>query len=716
MHVTAAKDGVLVRRRLRIFAAAVALVLLCAVCVGGVSGYEFTASTEEQLRTAVAQANNERDYPGADTIVLKDDITLVYDRDTQNGLPSPIEINSDITITNIVGKDIVLKSQYTPVLSTSDFTATNYDKLDSYTLFIINNGATLHIIGNEMGTDLEFTTNHNGRAFDIQSGGSLVIGSLDEATGGVRILNCGYQGAVADKNNGGAIYVRGSGSLTMNSGYLSGNKAGAGGAICVESRSGSFIMAGGQIEDNSATLAARQEWFYKVDGFGGGIWLENGNSMTWTGGEISGNKSPEPDNDSDQDIYCESGSVQRPQNTNGLVVRIVNGQPKYYDFVMDAYAAIVSENLKEDTIYLRGNFPQVPDTIWENGVPYSVLDTVDISKRDIEIKPYGTTSSDSITLDLTNQMFTVSSGSLTLSGNVDATFTVINTRASTSAESDNGGFVSVKGGSLTITDGVSISGVNAVNGGAVYLESGSFTLSGSASITGCTASGNGGAVYVADGTFTVQDSASIDASNDVYLEESELITAKLGYDGTIGKITLPEYIDGTRVVYIGSDKSGYPDQFLMNQEGITNGFNRVLEIGEHYPTYLVLVVPNFDIVIPAKLIVEEEAGGKGVMDIRAKELHIPKKASVVVTFDSKYDFTLAYLRKTTGIVDPTIFLNYELRLDGNLIQEEGEITTFSMDSPNPRTLSVTVLDTPVYAGEYVDTLTFTIQYFSGSTS
>ena len=34
----AAKDGVLIRRRLRIFAAAVALVLLCAVCVGAVSG------------------------------------------------------------------------------------------------------------------------------------------------------------------------------------------------------------------------------------------------------------------------------------------------------------------------------------------------------------------------------------------------------------------------------------------------------------------------------------------------------------------------------------------------------------------------------------------------------------------------------------------------------------------------------------------------------
>ena len=44
MHVMAAKDGVLIRRRLRVFAAAVALALLCVVCVGGVSGADTTWS------------------------------------------------------------------------------------------------------------------------------------------------------------------------------------------------------------------------------------------------------------------------------------------------------------------------------------------------------------------------------------------------------------------------------------------------------------------------------------------------------------------------------------------------------------------------------------------------------------------------------------------------------------------------------------------------
>jgi len=684
-----------------------------AVCVGGVSGAEIPVSTEKQLRSAIDDANGDS---VADTIILMDDITLVYDRNTQGGLPTPIEINSDITIKKVAGKDITIKSSYTPGLSTNDFSNTNYDKLDSYTLFVINGGATLTLAESLDGTFLKITTNYNGRAFDVKSNGNLVMNA------GVKVVNCGFEGEVANKNNGGAVYIRNNAKFTMNGGLLSGNKAGAGGAICAGDNDGYgyFVMNGGQIEDNTATRKTEGILWYKVHGYGGGVWLKYGNTMTWTGGEISGNKSPEPDNnDSDQDIYCESGSITRPQNTDGLVVRIVGGNPKYYEFVMDAYSAIVSENLKGDTIYIRGDFPQKPDTIWENGVPYSILDTVDISKRDIIIKPYGTTSSDSITLDLTSQMFIVSSGSLTISGNGNAELTIINKRVSSSEESDNGGFVYVNGGSLTITDGVSISGIKAVNGGAVYLEKGEFTLSGSASITGCAASGKGGAVYVADGTFTVMDSASIDDSNDVYLEDGELITAKLGYEGTIGKITLTEYVDGVRVVHIGGDNSGYPNQFLMNQAGITNGFERTLEIDEYFPQYLVLVIPNFKINIPSRLVVEKENGNQGTMSIQALTFDIPKKASVIITVDSKYDFTLVHSGKTTGIVDPTIYLNYELKLADKRILDNGEVTTYTMmdkDIFEPRDLIATVFDSPVYAGEYVDTLTFTIMYDSGSNS
>ena len=97
MRVMVAKDGVLIRRRLRIFVAAIALVLLCAVCVGGVSGEtwdkhvgdtswgsdydtnsEFYIGTAEELAkfaTMVNDNNNPKDFTGR-TIYLTADIDL----------------------------------------------------------------------------------------------------------------------------------------------------------------------------------------------------------------------------------------------------------------------------------------------------------------------------------------------------------------------------------------------------------------------------------------------------------------------------------------------------------------------------------------------------------------------------------------------------------------------------------------------------------------
>ena len=96
MCVMAAKDGVLVRRRLRIFAAAVALVLLCAVCVGGVSGatwkdhvgdtswgsdYDtnsegvFYIETAKELAKFATMVNGGNDFFGK-TIYLRKDIDL----------------------------------------------------------------------------------------------------------------------------------------------------------------------------------------------------------------------------------------------------------------------------------------------------------------------------------------------------------------------------------------------------------------------------------------------------------------------------------------------------------------------------------------------------------------------------------------------------------------------------------------------------------------
>ena len=150
MCVTAAKDGVLIRRRLRIFAAAVALVLLCAVCVGGVSGAELhvsaTASSEDgwytSLAEAVVAAND------GDTIIIEDAEYTITEQVTL----SP-KTEKTITITNKPGVHVTINSGLT-------------GDVDERTLFIIT-GGTLIVKGDSEGGSLTITTNYNGRAFDV---------------------------------------------------------------------------------------------------------------------------------------------------------------------------------------------------------------------------------------------------------------------------------------------------------------------------------------------------------------------------------------------------------------------------------------------------------------------------------------------------------------------------------------------------------------------
>ena len=92
MRVTAAKDGVLIRRRLRIFAAAVALVLLCAVCVGSAGAWSadledvhwaenydtetvFYIDDANDLARLSTLVNSGKDFAGK-RVVLNNDIDL----------------------------------------------------------------------------------------------------------------------------------------------------------------------------------------------------------------------------------------------------------------------------------------------------------------------------------------------------------------------------------------------------------------------------------------------------------------------------------------------------------------------------------------------------------------------------------------------------------------------------------------------------------------
>lgn len=138
MRVMAAKDGVQGRRRLRIFAAAVALVLLCAVCVGGVSGaYTWNVPADDNLADIVNNAGN------GDVIVITGDYVISEQ--------VVLSRNYDITITNAPGVDVTIRGN-----------------ADAGSLFKIG-GGTLTVKGNDDGGSLTITTGLNGRAFDVDS-------------------------------------------------------------------------------------------------------------------------------------------------------------------------------------------------------------------------------------------------------------------------------------------------------------------------------------------------------------------------------------------------------------------------------------------------------------------------------------------------------------------------------------------------------------------
>ena len=714
MRVTAAKDGVQGRRRLRIFAAAAALVLLCAVCVGGVSGEVIEVSTEQGLREAITKANGNGE---ADTIILLNDITLVYDRGSRGGLPTPLKITSDITITNVAGTDVTLKTSYTPSLTSRDFSIWNYDTIDAHTLFHVNSGK-LTVGGNADGGSITITTNQNGRAFDVNEDGGR-SGAVLEINGGVHVYRCGFSSeAVAESNNGGAIYVRNYGTFIMNGGMLSENRAGAGGAVYIDG-GGKFEMNGGAITLNFAlnTGGSHDKW-------GGGVWRDSYSGVfTWKGGEINGNTaSSAPAGDLNyHEVWPEYNPPTAPESPvtpNYPIYVVSSGGTKYdgYETIKEAYNDASSKH-DEFTIYIKRDFTQTYIEDKVNGGFTTTLDAVTIEKgKTVTLKP----DTSSLTLHLINRMFTVSSGGVfIISGNgASASLTVSGTLADGSV--DTGGFVLVDGGSFTLQDGVTISSAKAKNGGAVYLKSGFCTLSGG-SITGCSASEMGSAVYVASGTLTVSDDFTLPATNDVYLADGQVITLSNNYDGTIGKITLSDYSEGRNVIDISANTAVSPAKFVLNPADASEYEDLILMVSdsENGKTYLELGVDvQFTILIPAALELDGDTY-TGSMKITAEKVLIPTDDVLRVTVTSPDDgFILLHYR------DAGITLPYTLSVGSpdTPLGADGEIARFTKAAYQEKQaqnaelavdLYAKVSAEPRYAGDYKDTLTFTVTYIEG---
>ena len=648
---------------------------------------------------------------------------------------NPIYATRDITITNAPGVDVIVSSGFAPL------TSGNNDEVDTRTLFVINAG-TLTLTANPAGGTLTFTTGHNGRAFDVNYDGARFnggdgLGATLKMEDGVWIYQCGFDDkSLASTNNGGAVYVRTGGKFEMTGGRISENYAGSGGGVYLEESwswwaqngNGKFEMSGGIITGNHAINVAQG------DDWGGGVWASDIDDFTWNyGGVIEGNTAEGIPNSANQKDYNEVYPSYNPPvapetpdtpDTPTVIYPIyVKSATKTYDgykTVKQAYDDARRQGETTFTIYIRENFIQGYIDTPENGVLVKVLDTVTITDESTDITVTVMPDGKSITLDLVDKLFTVGAhGSLIVSGNGDADITVTET-FKMEGEDNNGGFVLVNGGSFTLQTGATLSSLKAENGGAVYVNSGTCTLAGG-SITGCSASVHGDAVYVHDGTLIVDNSFTLPAENDIYLADGQVITVTSNYQGTIGKITLSGYSEGRNVIDISANTAVSSAKFVLNPADANQYEDMLLKVSdsENGKIYLELGVDvQFTILIPAALELDGDTY-TGSMKITAEKVLIPEDDVLQVTVTSPNDGFILIHYKDDGITLP-----YTLSVGSpdTPLGADGEIARFTKAAYQEKQaqnaelaveLYARLSADPRYAGDYKDTLTFTVTYIEG---
>ena len=144
-------------------------------------------------------------------------------------------------------------------------------------------GAIFNAAGGKLTiSDSSFTdnlANRAGGAIEDQSGGTsgfdLLLTDVTFSSN-----NAGVPPAVAAPGNGGAIHVTGSGSVQINNGSASGNRAAREG--------GAYWNGSGLMELNASAVSGNIAGGPAADDGGGGI-FNNGGTLTLTGGSVSGN-------------------------------------------------------------------------------------------------------------------------------------------------------------------------------------------------------------------------------------------------------------------------------------------------------------------------------------------------------------------------------------------------------------------------------------------
>lgn len=281
-------------------------------------------------------------------------------------------------------------------------------------------------------------------------------------------------GSSADANEaqyGGAICVRGKGSVTMESGFLMTNKATtSGGGVNVDGYGASFTMTGGEIKSNNA------------DTGGGGVFVHEG-TFTLSGSASIESNTASGDGggiyvDSTGKLVIEGGSIKSNMltNTSGSG----NGGGVY---VYRAGSPEVRLNMRGGSIEGNSAGKQVSTYYGSGGGVYIQSSTFTMTGG--EIKTNNAKNGGGVALD--------EGGTLKLSGSGK----IIN---NTAENNGNGGGICVgtiedtdeNTGTLTMTGG-EISGNTANGGGGIAVLHGTFTMS-DGKVIGNTAATKGGGI------------------------------------------------------------------------------------------------------------------------------------------------------------------------------------------------------------------------------
>ena len=319
------------------------------------------------------------------------------------------------------------------------------------------------------------------------------------------------------------------GLVTGGSGIIRRNDVYGGGVYVY----GTFIMNGGTIAGNNATI---REWGSTTELFsanGGGVYIASGAIFIMNGGEIS-------DNTAEADVpayesFAYGGGVY------------VDGTFTMNDGTITGNDVWTADDANGGGVYVNGTFTMNGGTITGNTTEYNDGGGIFING---------------------GAEFTMENG--TIAGNtasdegggvyVDGTFTMENGEITGNTASDEGGGVIVSSGTFTMSGGT-IAGNMAYNGGGVYLKSGAnFTLE-DGTISGNSATSDGGGVYVISSS-TFNMSGGYFGSNSIYKTNSGTVNIYGGYFASDPASYVSEgYINGsTHTVVQLSDENHYGDE------------------------------------------------------------------------------------------------------------------------------------------------------------